>query len=44
MNVNIDLISVNREKCTERFDVFVKNHDEEMERLSGKKNLSSMAI
>ena len=34
----------NQKKCNERFDSFLQLHDIEVERLTGKKNLSSIAI
>ena len=44
MNVNNDLKGINQQKCNERFENFLKLHDKEVERLTGKKNLSSIAI
>jgi len=44
MNVNRDLKSINQDKCNERFENFLKLHNIEVERLSGNKNLSSIAI
>ena len=44
MNVDNDLKGINQKKCNERFDSFLKLHDIEVERLTGKKNLSSIAI
>lgn len=44
MNVNNDLKSFDIKKCNERFDKFYKLHNLEVERLSGNKNLSSIAI
>jgi len=44
MNINGDLESINKEKCDDRFDHFMKLHDAEVKRLSGNKNLSSIAI
>lgn len=43
-NVNSDLKSINRNKCTTRFDAFVEQHANEVKRLQGRKNLSSIAI
>lgn len=44
MNVNNDLKSFDVKKCNERFDKFYKLHNLEVERLTGNKNLSSIAI
>ena len=44
MNVSNDLKGVNQSKCNERFENFMKLHDIEVERLTGQKNLSSIAI
>lgn len=44
MNVNEDLKSFNVEKCNERFAKFYELHEEEVARLKGNKNLSSIAI
>ena len=44
MNVDNDLKGINQQKCNERFDSFLKLHDIEVERLTGYKNLSSIAI
>ncbi len=44
MNVNDDLKSINKEKCEQRFENFSALHNVEIERLSGNKNLSSIAI
>lgn len=44
MNVNEDLESFNMDKCNSRFEQFYQLHQIEVERLTGKKNLSSMAI
>jgi len=44
MNVNEDLKSVDKVKCTDRFENFLTLHDKEVERLIGNKNLSSIAI
>jgi hypothetical protein len=44
MNVNDNLKSINQEKCNSRFNNFIKLHNIEVERLTGYKNLSSIAI
>lgn len=44
MNVNSDLKSINQDKCNERFKNFLILHNKEVERLTGNKNLSSIAI
>lgn len=44
MNVDKDLKGINQEKCNKRFENFLKLHDLEVERLTGCKNLSSIAI
>ena len=44
MNVNNDLKTINKEKCDERFENFLILHDKEVKRLTGNKNLSSIAI
>lgn len=44
MNVNDDLKTFNIDKCNERFDNFYKLHNSEVKRLTGCKNLSSIAI
>lgn len=44
MNVSEDLKGINQDKCNKRFDIFLKLHDLEVERLTGQKNLSSIAI
>ena len=44
MNINEDLKSISKEKCDARFDDFMRLHDAEVKRLSGNKNLSSIAI
>lgn len=43
-NVNEDLITINQEKVEKGFNNFVKLHNAEVKRLTGKKNLSSIAI
>ena len=44
MNVDKDLKGINQRKCNEGFDSFLILHDIEVERLTGCKNLSSIAI
>ena len=44
MNVNPDLSSFNIDKCNSRFENFYKLHQKEVERLTGRRNLSSIAI
>lgn len=44
MNINPDLKSFDIQKCNERFDNFYRLHNLEVKRLSGHKNLSSIAI
>jgi len=44
MNVNDDLKSINQSKCNERFNEFYRLHNLEVERLTGLKNLNSIAI
>ncbi len=44
MNVNSDLKSFDIGKCKERFDNFYRLHNLEVKRLTGNKNLSSIAI
>lgn len=44
MNVDNDLKGINQQKCNERFENFLKLHSLEVERLTGQKNLSSIAI
>lgn len=44
MNVNTDLKTINKEKCDETFENFLMLHNKEVERLTGNKNLSSIAI
>lgn len=44
MNINDKLKSFNIDKCNERFENFYRLHNLEVERLKGKKNLSSIAI
>ena len=43
-NVNEDLITINQEKVEKGFNNFIKLHKAEVKRLTGKKNLSSIAI
>ena len=44
MNISDDLKSFDIDKCNERFDNFYRLHNLEVDRLAGKKNLSSIAI
>ena len=44
MNVDNDLKGINQQKCNERFKNFLELHNIEVERLTGYKNLSSIAI
>jgi len=44
MNVNTDLKTINKEKCDETFENFLTLHNKEVKRLTGNKNLSSIAI
>lgn len=44
MNINDDLKSFDIDKCNERFENFYRLHNLEVDRLTGKKNLSSIAI
>lgn len=44
MNISEDLKSFDIDKCNERFDNFYRLHNLEVDRLTGKKNLSSIAI
>lgn len=44
MNIRDDLKSFNVDKCNERFENFYRLHNIEVDRLTGKKNLSSIAI
>ena len=44
MNVSDDLKNFNMDKCNERFENFYRLHNIEVDRLTGKKNLSSIAI
>ncbi|MDD4276163.1 MAG: transposase [Clostridia bacterium] len=44
MNVNNDLKSINQQQCNKTFNNFLKLHDTEVQRLTGNKNLSSIAI
>ena len=44
MNVADDLKSFDIDKCNKRFENFYQLHNLEVERLSGHKNLSSIAI
>lgn len=44
MNISDDLKNFNMDKCNERFENFYRLHNIEVGRLTGKKNLSSIAI
>lgn len=44
MNINDDLKSFDIDKCNKRFENFYQLHNLEVDRLTGKKNLSSIAI
>ncbi len=44
MNINNDLKSFDMDKCKERFENFYRLHNLEVDRLTGKNNLSSIAI
>lgn len=44
MNISDDLKSFNIDKCNERFENFYRLHNLEVDRLTGKKNLGSIAI
>ena len=44
MNISDDLKNFNIDKCNERFENFYRLHNIEVGRLTGKKNLSSIAI
>lgn len=44
MNIASDLKSFDIDKCNERFDNFYRLHNLEVERLTGRKNLGSIAI
>ena len=44
MNISNDLKSFDIDKCNERFENFYRLHNLEVDRLTGKKNLSSIAI
>lgn len=44
MNTSKDLETFDIEKCNQRFNEFKQLHDKEVERLTGQKNLSSIAI
>lgn len=44
MNISDDLKTFNLDKCKERFENFYRLHNVEVDRLTGKKNLSSIAI
>lgn len=44
MNVKNDLETFDIDKCNNRFENFKRLHDIEVQRLTGHKNLSSIAI
>lgn len=44
MNVDNNLKGINQSKCNETFENFLRLHDLEVERLTGQRNLSSIAI
>jgi transposase len=44
MNTGKDLETIDAEKCKARYDNFVRLHDAEVIRLTGNRNLSSIAI
>jgi len=44
MNVNDDLKTINKEKCDNRYSNFLNLHDLEVQKLTGRENLSSIAI
>ena len=44
MNISDDLKNFNIDKCNERFENFYRLHNIEVDRFTGKKNLSSIAI
>ena len=44
MNVENDLKGINQKKCNEKYNNFLRLHDIEVKRLTGCKNLSSIAI
>lgn len=44
MNIAKDLKSFDMDKCNERFENFYRLHNEEVKRLTGYKNLNSIAI
>ena len=44
MNILSDLKTIDKEKCEKRYINFIELHDKEVERLSGNRNLSSIAI
>ncbi|MCL2153908.1 MAG: transposase [Oscillospiraceae bacterium] len=44
MNVDDTLKKIDNNKCNERFEKFLELHDKEVKRLTGQKNLSSIAI
>ena len=44
MNISDDFKSFDIDKCNDRFENFYRLHNLEVDRLTGKKNLSSIAI
>ena len=44
MNISNDLKSFDIDKCNKRFENFYRLHNLEVDRLKGRKNLSSIAI
>ena len=44
MNISDDLKSFDADKCNGRFENFYRLHNLEVDRLTGRKNLSSIAI
>ena len=43
-NVNMDLKTINNDKCINNFEIFLEFHNKEIKRLQGLNNLSSMGI
>ena len=43
-NVNMDLKTINNDKCINNFEIFLEFHDKEIKRLQGLNNLSSIGI
>jgi hypothetical protein len=44
MNINADLKTFNETKCNEKFNNFINLHNQEIERLKGKHNLSCIGV